>query len=335
MGCRRSCPIIFAQYFLATGYLVAVGTTSASAQEAAIVKNTYVYKKIDNLELKADVSSTEGDAVRPVVLWLHGGALILGDRGSTDRVLRQKLPRAGYVFVSVDYRLAPETKMAAILEDIDSAYAWVRAEGPKLFHADPDRIAVMGGSAGGYLSLIAAYREKPAPRAIVSFWGYGDIVGEWYNKPDPFYSRQPAVSKDEAYGSIGKVPVSEPDGKQKRGRFYLYCRQNGLWTKEVAGHDPDKEIGILDAYCPVRNVSTNYPPTFLIHGTKDTDVPYAQTVGMDKELTRVGVPHEFVTIKDGPHGLGGVDKAVVADLYDRVMQFVNKQMDVKSQKTKQ
>src|SRR5580704_17709368 len=129
MGCRRSCPIIFAQYFLATGYLVAVGTISASAQEAAIVQNTYVYKRIDNLELKADVSSTEGDAVRPVVLWLHGGALILGDRGSTDRVLRQKLPRAGYVFVSVDYRLAPETKLAAILEDIDSAYAWIRAEG--------------------------------------------------------------------------------------------------------------------------------------------------------------------------------------------------------------
>jgi hypothetical protein len=55
---------------------------------------------------------------------------------------------------------------------------------------------------------------------------------------------------------------------------------------------------------------------------------------MDKELTRVGVLHEFVTVKDGPHGLGGVDKAVVANLYDRVMQFVDKQMGVTPEKPK-
>jgi acetyl esterase/lipase len=301
-------------------------TSLAAAQEPQVKKTTYVYKKIDNLELKADVYSTEGAGTRPVALWVHGGALIMGDRGGNDRVLRQRLPRAGYVFVSVDYRLAPETKLAAILEDLDSAYAWVRAEGPRLFRADPDRIAVMGGSAGGYLSLVAGYREKPTPKAIVSFWGYGDISGDWYNKPDAFYSRQPAVPREEAYASVGKTPVSEPDGKQGRNRFYLYCRQNGLWTREVSGHDPGREPVFFDAYCPIRNVTPQYPPTYLIHGTKDTDVPYAQSVSMDKEFTRVGVPHEFVTVKDGPHGLGGVDKTVVANLYDRVIKFLDHHM---------
>ncbi len=309
-----------------------VFTPFISAQEPTVTKTTYVYKKVDNLDLKADVYSTEGNGPRPVALWVHGGALIMGDRGGNDRVLRQRLPRAGYVFVTVDYRLAPETKLAAILEDLDSAYAWVRTEGPKLFQADPNRIAVMGGSAGGYLSLVAGYREKPTPKAIVSFWGYGDIAGAWYNKPDAFYSQQPAVPRDEAYASVGKTPVSEPDGKQKRNRFYLYCRQNGLWTKEVSGHDPAKEPALIDSYCPVRNVTAQYPPTFLIHGTKDTDVPYDQTVGMDKALTAKGVPHEFFTVKDGPHGLGGVDKKVVDDLYDRVVQFLNKQMGVTAEK---
>jgi acetyl esterase/lipase len=298
----------------------------ALAQDLPVKKTTYVYKKIDNLDLKADVYSVEGDTSRPVVLWVHGGALIMGDRGGTDRVMRQRLPRAGYVFVSIDYRLAPETKLAAILEDLDSAYSWVRAEGPKLFHADPDRVAVMGGSAGGYLSLVAAYREKPTPKAIVSFWGYGDIAGAWYNKPDAFYSQQPAVSKEEAHASVGKTPVSEPDAKQKRNRFYLYCRQNGLWTREVSGHDPDKEPSLFDAFCPIRNVTAKYPPTLLTHGTKDTDVPYAQSAGMDQELTRKGVVHEFITIKDGGHGFGGVDPAVVANAHERVLAFLKEHL---------
>lgn len=307
---------------------------TANAQEQKVEKTTYVYKKVDGLELKADVYATEGPGPRPIVLWVHGGALIMGDRGGTDRVLRQRLPRAGYVFVSVDYRLAPETKLPAILQDLGSAYAWVHTEGAKLFNGDPSRVAVMGGSAGGYLSLIAGYREKPAPRAIVSFWGYGDIAGDWYNKPDAFYSQQPAVPKEEAYASVGKAPVSEPDGKQKRNRFYLYCRQNGLWTHEVAGHDIASNSRSLDRYCPIRNVTPAYPPTFLIHGTKDTDVPYAQSAAMDKELSRVGVVHEFITVKDGPHGLGGVDKTVVANLYERVMAFLNKQMDMPPDKAK-
>jgi acetyl esterase/lipase len=326
-------PIQLCVWFIPVGACILL-PLAASAQEQKVEKTTYVYKKVDNLELKADVYSTEGTGPRPIVLWVHGGALIMGDRGGNDRVLRQRLPRAGYVFVSVDYRLAPETKLPAILEDLDSAYAWARKEGPKLFNGDPNRVAVMGGSAGGYLSLIAGFREQPAPRAIVSFWGYGDIAGDWYNKPDAFYSQQPAVPKEEAYASVGKTPLSEPDGKQKRNRFYLYCRQNGLWTHEVAGHDIAADSAKLGPYCPVRNVTPAYPPTFLIHGTKDTDVPYAQSAAMDKELTRVGVLHEFITVKDGPHGLGGVDKDVVANLYDRVMDFLNKQMNMPPEKAK-
>jgi acetyl esterase/lipase len=300
--------------------------TYSLAQDATVTKKTFIYKKVNNLELKADVFSTDGTAPRPVVLWVHGGALIMGDRGGTDRVMRQKLPQAGYVFVSVDYRLAPETKLAAILEDLDSAYAWVRTEGPKLFHADPMRIAVMGGSAGGYLSLVAGYREKPAPRAIVSFWGYGDIAGDWYTKPDAFYSKQPAVPKDEAYSSVGKAPVSEPERGNKRGRFYLYCRQNGLWTTEVSGLDPEKEPKLLESFCPILNVTASYPPTLLIHGTKDTDVPYAQSANMDQELTKHGVLHEFITIKDMGHGFGGVDPAVVNQTHERVMAFLREHL---------
>jgi acetyl esterase/lipase len=287
---------------------------------------TFTYKTVGNVEIKADVYEAEGITPRPVVMWVHGGALIMGQRAQLDRVLLPKLHEAGYVVVSIDYRLAPETKLPGILEDLRDAYKWIRDEGPRLFHADPNRIAVMGGSAGGYLTQVSGYLVEPRPKVLVSFYGYGDIVGDWYSKPDPFYSQQPAVPKDEAYKAVGGSTPTGTPGPNNRGRFYLFCRQHGLWPKEVAGIDPDKDPKAFDAFCPVRNVTSEYPPTLLIHGTKDTDVPYDLSVMMDKELSSKGVEHEFITIKDGPHGLRGVDPRVMADMYERVMGFVNKHM---------
>jgi acetyl esterase/lipase len=326
MGCVTHRLVLLGGVALAAVVILAT-PHCAFGQEPGNMK-TYTYKKVGDLEIKADVYPASGEAPRPVVLWIHGGALIIGHRGQTDRTLFNQLHKAGYALVSIDYRLAPETKLPGILEDLRDAYKWVHDEGPRLFHADPNRIAVMGGSAGGYLTLVSGYLVEPKPRVLVSFWGYGDIAGDWYSKPDPFYSQQPAVPKEEAYQAVGgSVPTGTP-GPNNRGRFYLYCRQNGLWPREVSGLDPEKDPKAFDAFCPARRVTSTYPPTFLIHGTKDTDVPYALSVMMDRELTSKGVEHKFITIKDGPHGLRGVDPAVVADMYERVLAFVNKHMGV-------
>jgi dipeptidyl aminopeptidase/acylaminoacyl peptidase len=101
-------------------------------------------------------------------------------------------------------------------------------------------------------------------------------------------------------------PQSEPrvtQGQQPRAKFYLYCRQNGIWPQEVTGHNPDIDPKWFDRYCPARNVSAKYPPTVLIHGTADTDVPYEEADTMDKMLTRFKVPHKFISVPNGGHGL--------------------------------
>jgi acetyl esterase/lipase len=235
-------------------------------------KKTFTYKMVENCAIKADVYRAS-DEIRPVIIWIHGGALIMGHRGQLDKGLLSKLLNAGYVVVSIDYRLATETKLPAILEDVQDACTWVREKGSELFHADSQRLAVMGGSAGGYLTLTAGFRVNPRPKALVSFWGYGDIAGAWYSRPDPFYSKMQPVPKEEAYQAVGHSAISESSGKNKRFRFYLYSRQQGLWPKEV----PDQEPKAFDTWCPIRNVSAQNPPTLLIHGTKDTDVPYEQS----------------------------------------------------------
>jgi acetyl esterase/lipase len=296
------------------------------AQEAKPSKQTFMYKTVANCAIKADVYGASAEATRPVVLWIHGGALIMGHRGHVDTALLAKLLKAGYTVVSIDYRLAPETKLPAILDDVQDACQWVRAKGPELFHIDPQRLAVLGASAGGYLTLAAGFRVEPRPRALVSFWGYGDITGAWYSRPDPFYSRMPLVPKTEAYAAVGGPVISESSGKNNRHRFYLYCRQQGLWPKEVTGHDPDMEAKAFEPFCPLRNVTAQYPPTLLIHGTKDTDVPYEQSALMAKELSRHGVEHELRTVPDTGHGLAGAEPAVVAEVQDRVLAFLNKHL---------
>jgi acetyl esterase/lipase len=284
--------------------------------------STYIYKTSDGCPIRADVHGAGDGGPRPFVVWIHGGALIVGNRGQVPRDLLADLLAAGYVVVSIDYRLAPETKLPAILDDVQDACRWVREQGPKLFRIDPERLAVMGGSAGGYLTLVTGYRVEPRPKALVSFWGYGDIAAPWYSRPDEFYRRQPLVPEVEARAAVGKTALSESSGKNDRGRFYLFCRQQGIWPKEVAGLDPDVDPKAFDPFCPIRNVTKSYPPTLLVHGTKDTDVPYEQSQDMDRELSRRGTTHELITVPGGSHGLGGSDPAVLADIRRRVVAFV-------------
>jgi acetyl esterase/lipase len=284
---------------------------------------TFTYKTAAGCDIRADVYGASPGANRPGFMWIHGGALIFGNRKNPMRPFHAGLMQLGYVIVSIDYRLAPETKLPAIIEDIQDAYRWMREQAAR-FGIDRDRIATGGGSAGGYLTQMTGFCLEPRPRALVSYFGYGDIVGPWYSEPDEFYRRQPLVSKEEAYGAVGSAAMSDPPQDNHRARFYLYCRQNGLWPKEVAEHDPHTDRKWFDRYCPVRNVTAKYSPTILIHGTNDTDVPYSLSKDMDAELSRAGVEHEFATVGGAGHGLAGAKPEEIAQVADRAVQFVKR-----------
>lgn len=264
---------------------------------------TITYKSVNGLEIQADVYPAENNSPSPapVVVWIHGGALIMGNRTWMRPALRSLLRKASYAQISIDYRLAPETKLPAIIEDVCDAFRWIRSVGNNRYGLDANRTAVVGHSGGGYLALMAGVHVKPRPRVIASFYGYGDIVGPWYSMPDPFYCQSPAVKKDDAYAAVSGAPLSADYRDKRRGAFYLYCRQNGLWPLEVRGIDPHKNPEAFIPYCPVRNVTKDFPPTILLHGTADTDVPYQLSADMADALKTAGVAHEFVTIPGGPH----------------------------------
>jgi len=285
---------------------------------------TYTYKSVANLQIKADVFRPDDNRRCPVLLWIHGGGLIRGYRMDINHRIKTSFLNAGYAIVSIDYRLAPEAKLPQIIEDLRDAYTWLHDKGPRLFNVDTSRITVGGDSAGGYLTLMTGFCVKPRPAVLVSLWGYGDITGDWYTKPSEFYrSKYPLIPTDEAWTTVSGPPMTNRSfGDKGSRRVYLYCRQQGLWTTNVSGFDPRTQDRLLTPYCPARNVTKEYPPTVLIHGTDDTDVPHEQSVQMDKELARAGVEHQFISVLHAGHDLPGGDPKQVAAAYAAALHFV-------------
>jgi acetyl esterase/lipase len=309
--------------------VVGLGFATAIPLQADIVKRTYTYKQVNGLDIKADVYRSDNAKTQPVVVWIHGGALIMGHREGVDRRLKDAMLESGFILVSIDYRLAPETQLAEIIADVEDALRWIRERGPELFHADPQRIAVAGGSAGGYLTLTSGFRVQPRPTVLVAFWGYGDLVGPWYSEPSPHpRHHQSQLSRDDAYRQVSGPPVSDArDRKGDGGAFYQFCRQQGSWPKAVSGWDPHSQPEKFYPYMAIKNIGKDYPPTLLIHGESDTDVPHEQSVLVARKLKQHGVEHRLISLANGEHGLAGAAPNEIDAAYDAAFAFIRQHLE--------
>lgn len=321
---------------LAVGLLATVGLPKASArgevaargEEKPFVQTTVVYKTVGEVKIEADVYHYGDEQTRPVVVHIHGGALMMGSRRGLPYNLRDASQKAGLAVVSIDYRLAPEVKIGDIIDDVRDAFRWVRGAGAQQFHFDPKKVAVTGGSAGGYLTMMTGCVIEPRPVALVAYFGYGDIDGPWLTKPSEHYrSTVPLISEAEANQVVGAGVLTESQrGGKDRKKFYLYCRQNGLWPRAVTGWDPIADHDKFTAYCPVRNLPTDYPPLLMIHGTSDTDVPAETSIAMAKALSARKLPHKLILIPNAEHGLGGGAPHLISAAHTRAADFLRERL---------
>jgi acetyl esterase/lipase len=276
-------------------------------------KETHTYKRVGELSVQADVYRDVDRHRQPVVVFIHGGALINGHREWIPDWLVQAARDDGHVLVSVDYRLAPETKLPEIVGDVVDAFGWLREHGEGSFGADIERVAVVGESAGGYLTLTTGFLVDPRPTALVSLWGYGDLIGDWYSRPSPHpRHHQSRLTAEEAYRQVSGPPIA--DGRDRvgdGGAFYQFCRQQGIWPTAVSGWDPERDAVAFRRFMPLANVTKDYPPTLLVHGERDTDVPVEQSMLMAAELARNGVEHRLLSVAGGEHGLEDVERSEI------------------------
>ena len=120
-----------------------------------------------NGDIPVRVYTPDNSTIKPVLVYFHGGGWVLGDLDVADGLCRSIANGAGYVVVSVDYRLAPEYKFPAAVEDAYAATSWV-AKNAAALNADPTRIVVGGDSAGGNLAAVVSLmaRDKGSPSLI-------------------------------------------------------------------------------------------------------------------------------------------------------------------------
>jgi acetyl esterase/lipase len=265
---------------------------SAKIEEQGYRKETYVYKEVDGLKILADVFLPVTDEVRAVVLFIHGGGFMFGSRiDRPGKPLLEKLIEANYAVVSIDYRLAPETKLADIVKDTGDACTWIRTQGPSLFNADPNRLGVIGGSAGAFLATTCGYIIKPKLQAIVAVSGFADFK---FAKPSTDRS---ILKQNKLYDSVGKEIITQ--GGEDRYELCFFLLDNGLWPWEVLGFEPISNQKKVDELLTINHINSDYPATLLIHSKKDQVVPFSQAERLNQALTARKIESELFVVPQG------------------------------------
>jgi len=126
---------------------------------------------------------------------------------------------------------------------------------------------------------------------------------------------------------FGKPPITTIVGREKeRAHIRQYLRRTGAWPEGVCGTDPNKNSALFTSLCPLYNLSPDFPPTLLVHGEEDTNVPFEQSAQLAEELARQGVSHKLVAIPRGVHGFEMKMKAdpKVTAAFDEILGFLKK-----------
>jgi acetyl esterase len=236
---------------------------------AAVVRPNLVYGVAGGIPLRLDECTPDGAGPFPAVIIVHGGGWTAGDKRRDVSVLCPPLTSAGLAWFSINYRLAPQSPYPACLNDVETAIRWVKAQAAD-FNVDPQRIALLGESAGGQLVEMAAVEATPETRvaAVVPFYGPCDLMAE-------FRDRGLTNSMVALFGR----PQLDP-----------------------------KMAELMRGASPLNFVHSGLPPFLLVHGTGDHIVSYEQSVRFQAKLRDQGVPCDLITIPGGLHGMGNWEK---------------------------
>ena len=230
----------------------------------------------------------------PGLIFIHGGSWSHGKR-SDYKYYATRFPQMGYAVATLSYRLVPDASFPAAVHDVKCAVRWMRANAEK-YGINPDKLAAIGGSAGGHLAMMLGYSPgvaelegtgghqeySSAVQAVVNFYGPVDItLPEHHNNP----------TLHAFFG--GKTFDEAPE------QYRLAS--------------------------PITHLTKDAPPTLTIHGTDDMTVPVDQADLLAARLKELGVYHEYLRLEGYPHTLDIIQEA---NVYCRwhIYRFLDKQL---------
>jgi len=244
--------------------VVLVGLGCGVTQAADIVeKQDVVYGRVEGAGLLADVAYPAGDGPFPAILSVHGGRWRAGHRKDASSIKVRDWAERGFLAMSIDYRLVGCTPAPACYQDMLCAIRYLNANARDL-RVNPERIFLIGQSAGGHLvSLAATLGEGSFKR-----------TGGWDNARANFRAA---------------ISVAAP--------YDLNTLDWGtIWSPP--GEDLEKARRLAS---PFHHVSDSIKPLLVIHSDDDRSVPIKQAVDMAQALEKARARYRFVHYKDKGH----------------------------------
>lgn len=218
----------------------------------------------------------------PLLIWIHGGGWTGGSK--TQMPYLSQLPR-GYAAASLEYRFSQKAKFPAQIQDCQAAIRWLRANAAK-YHLDPARFGVGGASAGGHLAaLVGTSGGKNSFPKIGGNEDQSDRVQAVCDifGPANFWTVIKQAEADTAVKNIFQWNKGDPYSKLIAARL---------------GEDQ----AACEAVSPVTYISPDNPPFLILHGDRDTLVPYAQSAELSERLTKAGVACVLQRLPGAGHG---------------------------------
>ncbi len=234
---------------------------------------------------KLDIFIPEGDGPFPAVILIHGGAFKAGDKAMNYQTAKE-LVANGYVAIPINYRLSGEAIFPAAVHDCKAAIRYIRANSKK-YNVEPDNIASMGASAGGYFT---AMMGTSAGNKYID-----GNVGDYAHIPSDIKA---AVNWFGPINFSTMVPEAKALGMDEG-----YNVDNETQFLGVDANDP-ANAAIVTRANPTTYIDANAPPFFIQVGSEDPLIPYTQSFNFYKALKKVkGVEQvNYELIKGAGHG---------------------------------
>lgn len=231
---------------------------------AAEIHHNVEFAHPDGTALYLDASIPDGAGPFAAAIVVHGGAWVRGDRRLDVAPLLPALADAGIAWFTIDYRLTSNPlRFGLAVNDVESAVRFVKEHADE-YHVDPNRIALVGESAGGHLAAMAALDGNISVQAVVALYAPTDLV------------------------SLAKNSDLIPDSLRQQ------LRGTALEGMLMAA---------LSQLSPIEKVHSGMPPFLLIHGTADMVVPFEQSRAMCGRIESVGGDCELFRVPGAGHGV--------------------------------
>jgi acetyl esterase/lipase len=236
------------------------------------------YKNINGKSLQLDIYKSKNlNTAAPLLVFIHGGGWKGGNR-SDYLVYLIAFAEKGYVTATVSYSLLKDSPYPGCVEDIKDAVGWFFNNGEK-YGYDPDRIALIGGSAGAHLAMLAAYG-----------WKNSEAGTDSIKIPEISHKIKAVI---DIYGPVDLTTV--------------YARNQPLVTSFIS-HSYMEAPELYREASPLQYLNKSNPPTMILHGTSDELLPLSQSDLLKEMLDSLGVPCVYYKVPLWPHGMDYVKR---------------------------